>query len=239
MGVSAFRRYLTRVAEYPTQLTWDRLLTLAGLWIAIVLGLLGQGLSPWVGWPLLVLVPAYAVWRKWGSTDLTISHDPEQDQERDENGLLFVYLRVTNESGRSIDDVSVRAVDLQDDGDSELADFVGGRLDVADTGDLPHVPPEKSTSLHSGESAKFYAGRLVPSGFDLTAGWFQLDVKRSRTPRAGWDELRFYKRRPRGRVPAGTYWLTIQAQGHNASGEKATFEVVAMEDERGFTGVNR
>lgn len=236
--MSAFRRYLSTVSEYPAQLTWDRLLTLAGLWVAIVLGLLGQGLSGWIGWPLLVLVPAYAVWRKWGSTDLTISHDPDQDQERDENGLLYVYLRVTNESGRTIDGVSVRAVDLTGDGGSALEGYIGGRIDVAETGDLPRAAPDKAASLHDGETERFYVGRVGRAGFNLTAGSFQQDIRRSRTPRGGWSELVSYKRRPRGKVPTGRHRLTLQAQGRNASGEIISFEVIATEAQRRFAQAN-
>ena len=214
---------LRALVEAPKLVSWDRLLTLLGLWVAIMLGVLNLGFVWWIGWPLLVLVPTVAVSVKWRSPDLRIVYSPTEHWKL-VGDRLTVGLSVKNITGRTIHNVSLKVEELRGPDGAKLDEFSGKRLAVAGTGNPPHAPPDSSTTLHRGDDVTFAVVRVakepanhifeianyVPTRFGSPSGWS--------------NQVTTYQQSPRGVLPPGRYSLRVMAQGDNAKGDAGVFE---------------
>lgn len=219
-----------RLVRAPTIVSWDRLLTLLGLWITIVLGLVSQGLPAALGWVLVGVVCGWAIWKKATSPDLRIAFDPAADKEYEDDRLLYAFVTVQNNSGRTVDDVSLRVVDLRDAKGVQYPEYVDRRVHMAGTGSGAFRPYDKATTLHDGESARFYVARVdrLPGTHVFTGV-----TQRAHAHRAESKSPVQYRSEPSERLPTGRYIVTLAAQGRDTRGETASFEFWGTE-ERSF-----
>lgn len=209
-------------------ITWDRLLTLLGLWVAIWLGLMELGVVWWLGTPLLLAVPVWATMVKSRGRDLSIIHAPDEDREFQSDNTR-IYVRVCNQSGRTINNVALRVERLAGP-KGEMPEYSGQRFDVAGTGSLPNVAPEKTIRLHGGDQGKFLFGHvfMLPGNHWTTAVSY---TPRFTAYRYG-DPPTVYShdRDPPSELDSGRYDIELRAQGDDAKGEIARFEFWGTEN---------
>jgi len=146
------------------------------------------------------------------------------------NNCSWFNIDVENMTDRTIHNVSVKIDRIQANGSKSkeaIANLVGLTLAVADTSDMPYVPPKSSITLHVKDKATFEVARVCksPSNHRIRHSNYMESHINPQTKRQMWQQ------RPHGAIPPGEFSITIVPRGDDAIGEATTFEFGFFKDE--------
>ena len=161
---------------------------------------------------------------------LNIVFDEKRHKKSEANGqCCWFYIDVENKSKPTVQNVTVKIVDLKADNDQSnevISSVIGHTLALAETADGPYTPPKASTVIHAGDRATFEIVRICqrPGNHWITHSNYIQSVINPQTHRQMWQQ------KPNAVIPPGKYSITLLPQGDNASGKLVTFEFWATED---------